>query len=176
MRIRNKLSILFLSTIFVTILAGITFAATPATDPTAAYLEELYGGARFSRNVDGIISDRQTGLQWLEGPDTDISWKDGQKWIKKISDGWRTPEIAELKSLFVANAGGSASKNLDPVFHITGSHIWSVKGIDPGSMFWPQHGYLYYNYNVSNGGSSEFTKGSRSGIRVVAVRSIRASL
>ncbi len=142
---------------------------------TEVYLRDLYDGNRFIRDADSIITDKQTGLQWLEAPKEVRTWKKGQKWIKSLADGWRTPSLTELRTLFVLDGGGSGSGNMDPVFQGEFTGLWADSGVAPDSMFWPQRCAFYYNYKVRPEGCnqhSNFHKGDAGApwVNVIAVR------
>lgn len=59
---------------------------------------------RFSRDENGIVTDTQTGLQWLEGPEQPTSWKQAQAWIASLGNRWRTPTIKELSALYLPDS------------------------------------------------------------------------
>jgi hypothetical protein len=84
------------------------------------------GTTRFSVSDDGVISDSQTSLDWLVGPDRDTDYKSAEQWVASISDvaggNWRMPMRQELKSLYQKGAG---ERNLDPAFKTTGWHVWA---------------------------------------------------
>lgn len=71
---------------------------------TSQYLRELAAETRFYRDQEGIITDRQTGLEWLEGPDEPTSWQMAQKWINSLGNDWRTPTLKELESLYLPDS------------------------------------------------------------------------
>ena len=39
---------------------------------------------RFTKNAKGVITDNQTNLEWLEGPDKPTSWLMADLWIKSL--------------------------------------------------------------------------------------------
>ena len=59
---------------------------------------------RFSRDENGVITDSQTNLQWLEGPEKPTSWKQAQAWIETLGNSWRTPTIKELSVLYLPDS------------------------------------------------------------------------
>ncbi|MFZ2957364.1 MAG: tetratricopeptide repeat protein [Candidatus Ozemobacteraceae bacterium] len=94
--------------------------------------------SRFSRSAGGVITDVQTGLQWLEGPDKPMRWSEAQEWINNLGNGWRTPTLTELKGIcifgsrlggpFPLNNVGSMPLHLDPAFQLDRSYlVWSVE-------------------------------------------------
>ena len=74
---------------------------------------------------NGIVYDEQTKLEWIAGPDKDISWNDAKKWAEGLSiegGGWRLPTIEELEALYKKGAG---SNNMTPLLKMTGGAVWS---------------------------------------------------
>ena len=94
---------------------------------TVTYVFQLTGvtgdgsshSVRFTRDKDGVISDRVTGLQWYVGPDQDTNWNQAKSWTENLTaggGGWRMPTIPELKALYQKGAGRN---NIDPIFQTT---------------------------------------------------------
>jgi hypothetical protein len=103
---------------------------------------------RFTKAANGVISDSATGLEWYVGPDQDTTWKSAQPWAEYLTvagGGWRMPTIPELKTLYQPGAGPN---NMDPIFHTTGSLVWSGQTINP-----------YGTTEVSTAGSFDFYSG-----------------
>ena len=49
----------------------------------------------------GIIFDKDTGLEWIAGPDRDLDWLMAKNWIdslKVAGGGWRMPTLEELET------------------------------------------------------------------------------
>ncbi|MFZ2956613.1 MAG: hypothetical protein WA705_06960 [Candidatus Ozemobacteraceae bacterium] len=91
---------------------------------------------RFTRDVDGVITDSSTNLQWREGPDQAMNWNQAQAWISGLGDGWGTPTQVQLKGIYLENAtrmGGRDSTGvgpyplkLDPVFQLDKAYwVWA---------------------------------------------------
>ena len=80
---------------------------------------------RFTKTKDGVIQDRETGLEWLVGPDFDTDYAGAEAWIASLSGvsggGWRMPTVVELRTLYQQDVG---SRNMDPVFMTTGWWVW----------------------------------------------------
>jgi hypothetical protein len=79
--------------------------------------------SRFTISKDGIITDSKTGLQWLEGPDRDITWQEAKLWVGNLSIGggnWRMPTLEEVASIYwpSTKVGGTWIRpgNVDPLF------------------------------------------------------------
>ncbi|MFZ2960236.1 MAG: DUF1566 domain-containing protein [Candidatus Ozemobacteraceae bacterium] len=144
-----KRSMPSVAVLFVTLFSILGMAY--ASDVTSgAFLKELKG-ARFTRDVQGVITDHQEELQWVEKSDVDaINWYDAQKWIKSLGGEWRMPNREELATLYVAGAGGGASKNMDPVFKTYGRHFWTGERARVSQLFNPlgKKGAYYINFDV----------------------------
>ncbi|MBF0546538.1 MAG: DUF1566 domain-containing protein [Candidatus Riflebacteria bacterium] len=72
-----------------------------------------------------VITDQQTGLKWLEGPNKATSWVSAQNWIKSLGNGWRTPTRINLKTLYIKGAGGGACGNMSKAFHFP-KKVWNI--------------------------------------------------
>ncbi len=86
-----------------------------------------------------IYYDKNTGLEWLAGPDKPTNWYDAKKWVESLAavagGGWRMPTMAELKTLYQKRE----KCNIKPVLKTTGCWVWSGEIKDP-SLVW---GYDY---------------------------------
>jgi hypothetical protein len=90
---------------------------TPAPPPPVT--------TRFTKDKEGVISDRDTGLQWYVGPDRNTNWNEAKAWTERLTaagGGWRMPSFPELGALFQK---GASPNNMDPIFQITGFYVWS---------------------------------------------------
>lgn len=81
---------------------------------------------RFTTQKDGIIVDSQTGLEWICGPDKDMTWYDVKQWLDGLSKlhggGWRMPTRKEIRSVYFA---GSGTRNLPEVMTTSGWYVWT---------------------------------------------------
>ncbi len=102
-----------------------------------------------------VFYDKNTGLEWLAGPDKPTNWYDAKKWVESLTavagGGWRMPTMEELKTLYQKRE----KCNIKPFLKTTGCWVWSgeTKG---SSLVW---GYDYH-YEP---GSSIFSGGSGGG-------------
>ncbi len=147
------------------------------------------GSLRFSRGADGIISDRQTNLQWLEGDDFPMGWYVAKAWVDSLGKGWRLPTVAELQGLYIASSSrqgatyttvdplgetqtmGPYPLNLDPAFQRnSGYSIWSELASETESV---TESAFYFAFRdggfASIGPCTRLTAGW--GTRALAVRS-----
>lgn len=87
-----------------------------------------------------IYYDKNTGLEWLAGPDKPTNWNDAIKWVGNLTGvaggGWRMPTLKELETLYQKGE----KCNLKPFLKTTGCWVWSgeTKG---SSLAW---GYDYF--------------------------------
>jgi uncharacterized caspase-like protein len=101
-------------------------ALTPTA--VAAIGSQTKGGDRAKDNnndVNGVIVDRNTNLEWFVGPSRDMSWDEADRWVNALAadgKGWRMPRIWELKVFF---KGGVGSKLRASIFETDGTFVWS---------------------------------------------------
>jgi hypothetical protein len=101
---------------------------------------------RYVAYANRVVCDCYSGLEWLPGPDKDMSWEAGCRWVNGLSTGgggWRLPTLGELRGLFKKNKKGD---NLSPLFETDITDIWSCEIQDeesawgfnflPGNQFW----------------------------------------
>ena len=105
---------------------------------------------RFTRTAGGVISDKTTGLEWLEGPDVPSSWEMAQEWIRGLGDGWRTPTLKELEAIYLPDSTRKGKYGdplcLDPVFlRDSGYSLWSVQRFDGTAWMYDfSRGYAHW--------------------------------
>ena len=91
------------------------------------------------------VKDIQTGLIWqrctvgqvwkdksCEGTATIYNWEDSLKLAKKLTGGWRVPNIKELASLEEVACNSAIS---DTIFPNTAGHYWSSTPYDRSSPY-----------------------------------------
>jgi hypothetical protein len=105
-----------------------------------------------------VYYDKNTGLEWLTGPDKATSWYDAKRWIENLTvpgGGWRMPTREELRNLYKK---GTGERNMTPLLKTTGWYVWSgeIKGslsawyfsFGYGDEFW---GSLDVSYGYGRG-------------------------
>ncbi len=104
-------------------------------------------GRRFIAHNNGVVYDKETGLEWYVGPDRDTTWYKAESWAKNLTfdgGGWRMPAKKELKSLYNKGAG---QRNMTPLLKTTGWWVWSGETTGSSSAwgFYFTHGseFLY---------------------------------
>lgn len=80
---------------------------------------EIYG--QFEK-LGPIILDTVTGLEWLVGPDHNMTWYEAKAWVDRLEGNWRMPTRAELQGLWDA---GISSDNWGP-FESNATWIWAT--------------------------------------------------
>lgn len=121
--------------------------AGKTADVQLLYRPEIVGrDGRYVAFANRVICDCYSGLEWLPGPDKDMSWEEGCRWVKDLSTGgggWRLPTLNELRGLFKMNKNRD---NLSPLFGMSMTDVWSCEIKDessawgfnflPGNQFW----------------------------------------
>ncbi|MFC1489307.1 DUF1566 domain-containing protein [Thermodesulfobacteriota bacterium] len=119
--------------------------------------------SRFHLSDNGIVKDSQTGLEWISGPDKDISWEEARLWVKSLTidgGGWRLPTIDELKTVYEKGAG---ERNLPPYLKTAGrfGYVWSGERRNkPG----------YWCFDYAYGRKTAYSPGYSKDFRAFAVR------
>jgi len=96
---------------------------------------------RFVIDESGIIYDTELGLEWMVGPDEEMSWYEAMDWINNLSGGWRLPSPYLLSVLYNA---GIKYDDWGP-FEISGVAVWSSEFRDSSSI-WGFHFSLGIQY------------------------------
>ena len=97
----------------------------PYAHPSASPPAQPDLDRRFIAGSDGVVRDTKTHLEWMAGPDRDMTWNEAVSWIQSLNrDGgrWRMPTLRELKGLYRANTG---PRNMTPLLKTTGWSVWS---------------------------------------------------
>jgi len=111
---------------------------------------------------NGIVYDKKENIEWIAGPDKDVTWDDAKAWVENLSvggGGWRMPTKEELKSLYKKGAG---SRNMTPLLKSTGWRLWSNETKGPEAAWF---------FNFYDGDYDWSPRESYSSPRVFAVRS-----
>ena len=119
---------------------------------------------RFTVDAEGVITDGRTGLEWLVGPDKDITWDGSERWVERQNAGggrWRLPKLNEVGSLYEE---GKGTRNMDPVFDTSGWWVWSCETEGAGSA------WLFY---FNGGEECSYDRSVANYGRVFAVRTRR---
>ena len=96
--------------------------------------KRVYSGDYVAYDNGIVKDDNETGLEWLAGPDENITWDNAKSWVDGLEvDGgsWRMPSIDELENLY---RKGASSRNMTPLLKTTGWWVWS--GETYGSSAW----------------------------------------
>ena len=96
---------------------------------------------RFTKADNGVITDRDTGLDWYVGPNPDNTWHEAKAWTESLTvagGGWRLPTMAELKAIYQK---GASANNMDPLFQAKGAWAWSGELRNAWSVW----GLAFYN-------------------------------
>ena len=145
---------------YLVILIGKVKTSTPDSDA-----REIAREGSFIKYTNGVVYDKNTGLEWYAGPDKNTTWNKAKLWVERLAvagGGWRMPTIKELKTLHEQDVG---TRNMTPLLKTTGSWVWSgkIKGSSSAWLFNFFNGKKYWGPRSS----------SKNGGRVFAVWSQR---
>lgn len=85
--------------------------------------------------ANGVVRDTRTGLEWMVGPDRDMTWRETRHWVENLQaagGGWRMPTVDELKSLYEKGRG---KWNMTTLLPNRGWWIWSGE-VAPDRDIW----------------------------------------
>ena len=96
---------------------------------------------RFTKADNGVITDRETGLEWYVNPNPDQKFREAKAWAEGLTvagGGWRLPTMAELKAIYQKDA---SAYHMDPLFQVKGAWAWSGELRNDWSVW----GLAFYN-------------------------------
>ena len=116
-------------------------------------MEQSMAGAkpvqmRFTKAMDGVITDNVTGLDWYIGPNQDNNWHQAKAWTENLTvagGGWRMPTVPELQAIYQK---GASRVNMDPLFQPKAAWVWSGQ-MDDTRTAW---GFAFYSGLVNSHG------------------------
>ncbi len=136
---------------------------TQSTDSVETSAGVVGRDGNYIKYDNGIVYDKNTGLEWYAGPDKNTDWNDAKKWVENLTvagGGWHMPTEQELKILYQMGVG---ENNMTPLLKTTGRWVWHSES-KGASMDWP--------FSFGWGGESwAFRNTSDPGARGFAVRS-----
>jgi CHAT domain-containing protein/Tfp pilus assembly protein PilF len=109
----------------------------PKYSPLVSIAHEIGRDGTFIAYASGIVFDTRTGLEWIVGPDQNISWRKAKSWVESLSVAggeWRMPTLDELQTLY---KHGSGKRNMTPLLKTTGWRVWSGEVRRSGNRFHP---------------------------------------
>ena len=92
-------------------------------------------GSRFVALAHGVVADRQTGLEWIAGPDEDTSYDQAARWVRTLTvagGGWRMPTASEINTL--CRTPGDLS-GITPLLNTRATHIWPHQDDEDLSLY-----------------------------------------
>ena len=136
---------------------------TPVS-PQEIKTSEIVPHGTFIIYPNGVVRDTEEDLEWVAGPDRDMSWEEAQKWVRSLTiggGGWRMPTLDELA---VLSKKELKTFNGTPPLKTNGVNVWSAE-IKDSSSAWFFSFYFGYKYWHKRSESST--------LRAYAVRSLR---
>ena len=167
------------------VIIAVCLAAVLGVVAYVAYVKVAHNGTqstshqgRFSVAQCGSIKDTRTNLEWIVGPDRNMTWDEARQWITELgacNGGWRMPSIEEIRSLYnpAVTAGTGHNINgtyfpahIDPAFNAIGggSWVWSNESAGAGNA---------RSFNFNQGKAVEYAVTNTTfSTRAFAVRSV----
>lgn len=112
-----------------------SFPVKPQPPSPTAPDQETGRDGTYIAYTNGIVRDTKTGLEWVAGPDRDITWDQAKAWVKGLNVGggeWRMPTVMELEALYQK---GKGTRNITPLLKTTGWWVWSGELRDSASAW-----------------------------------------
>ena len=103
---------------------------------------------RFTKADNGVITDRDTGLDWYVGPNADNNFHEAKAWVEGLTvagGGWRMPTVPELRGIYQK---GASRVNMDPLFEPKSAWVWSGQMDDARTYY----GFAFYSGLVNSHG------------------------
>lgn len=127
------------------------------------YRPEIVGrDGRYVVYDNNVICDCYSGLEWLPGPDRDMSWEEASCWVNNLTaggGGWQLPTLDQLRGLYKKNKKGD---NLSPLFSHCMTDVWSCEETQDAASAW--------GFNFLPGNQFRTYKTYSRRFRVMAVR------
>jgi formylglycine-generating enzyme required for sulfatase activity len=113
--------------------------------------------------ANGVVYDKNTGLEWYAGPNKDTKWYEAKRWVENLNiagGGWRMPTRKELRTLY---RQGTGARNMTPLLKTSGLWAWSGEIKDSSSAwgFGFSVGYEYWENRNASSGARGFAVRSR---------------
>jgi len=123
-----------------------------------------------------IYYDKNTGLEWLAGPDKPTNWNEAKKWVESLTavagGGWRMPTMEELKTLYQKRE----KCNIKSFFKTTGCWVWSGETKGSIKAWGYDYSYPYRGTIISSGGVTGISAALSNVLRCEITKDIRSHL
>lgn len=146
-----------------------------ADSASQAMIADICKGSdsRLSMDAKGVVTDRQTGLQWFPGNDKDTSWQEARNWVDSLvmdGVGWRLPSPVELQALYDACGVENGVPN---IFGFVGSWVWAEVSASEESKNRQENGNRHRAVAFDSGRILDLEAMASFNLRVLAVRGER---
>lgn len=118
-----------------------------------------YGINDFVDNEDGTITDRATGLMWMQDDSgSPYDWQDALSYAENLvhaeHEDWRLPNAKELQSIvdYARSPATTASAAIDPIFNVT--TVTDEGGATNYPFYWS--GTTHANWTETPGSSAAY--------------------
>ena len=99
------------------------------------FQQESKPNDRFIEHISGLVRDKNTGLEWIAGPDIDTTLDEAKSWVNNLSiggGGWRLPTIMELTTIGQSSSGWCS---IATPFKTSGWWVWSENQGAEGTFY-----------------------------------------
>jgi len=133
--------------------------------PLTGYGSEVGHDGVYIAYTNGIVRDTGSGLEWVAGPDKDMTWPEATAWVGSLDiggGGWRMPTAEQLESLYQQ---GKGSRNMTSLLKTTGWTVWAgeLKGSYDARLFFFRTNSRGWGNRLMFKGYRAFAVRSRSG-------------
>lgn len=123
-----------------------------------------YGANNFADNGDGTITDRATGLMWMQNDSgSGMFWEDALTYGENLThagyDDWRLPNAKDLQSIldYTRSPDTTTSAAIDPLFNVT--PITNEEGQADYPYYWASTTHVQYPDHGEAGAYLAFGRG-----------------
>ncbi len=108
-----------------TLIVSHSYDTQKESEPSSGIIAAITKFGPFTVTECSSMTDKENGLEWLAGPDTDMNYTQAVKWIesrKACGGHWQMPSAAQLRTLYDRAAAGVLPRTLKQ----SGRCIWAL--------------------------------------------------